>query len=264
MRKNTGHPCPVGGSIQILDVPGKESVCAWSTLPHPLGERQCFLLTAADGSIVYRYSEQCHVPSHFQVPTPGGERGWLAMSGEFPHSLRSDHSKGTLAQLDMFRFRVRQTTSLLHRCLHSTASGRAMFLGLDSSTQGLKASIIEDVGKGQETVYTAALNYDKDLPHYGTKGGVHEHGGAHVTTPSLMVCFEWVDWPRHSHPRYSPKDWKWPPLSSSQRHSTIFSKRSMMIFLSHRFERFHSWLWLRNNPHFDTLFRFLSLSSGGI
>ena len=46
----------------------------------------------------------------------------------------------------------------------------ALFLGLDSSTQGLKAMLI-DPAKG-EIVATGAVNYEADLPEYGCVGGV--------------------------------------------------------------------------------------------
>ena len=56
--------------------------------------------------------------------------------------------------------------------------------GKDSSTQGLKASVID---QRLAVVYTSSINYDRDLPQYKTTQGVHDHGNAHVTTSPLMV-----------------------------------------------------------------------------
>ena len=58
----------------------------------------------------------------------------------------------------------------------------AVFLGFDSSTQALKATAIN--GRLQvEAEY--AVNYDADLPEFGTKDGAHRDG-LRVTAPSLM------------------------------------------------------------------------------
>ena len=59
-----------------------------------------------------------------------------------------------------------------------------LFLGLDSSTQGLKAAAVD------ETCRVAAefgVNFDADLPEYRTKGGVHRGtDGLTVTSPPMM------------------------------------------------------------------------------
>jgi xylulokinase len=59
-----------------------------------------------------------------------------------------------------------------------------LFLGLDSSTQSLKAIVMD---QGLKVVYTASVNFDTDLPEFGTEGGVH-HGpdGLTVTSPTIM------------------------------------------------------------------------------
>ena len=38
-------------------------------------------------------------------------------------------------------------------------------------------------------VFHETINYDKDLPHYETKGGMHQEKGGVVTSPTLM----WVE-----------------------------------------------------------------------
>jgi len=63
-------------------------------------------------------------------------------------------------------------------------NGKSLFLGLDSSTQGLKATVINSSLK---VVCECSVNFDSDLPEYGTDGGVH-HGkdGLTVTAPAIM------------------------------------------------------------------------------
>jgi len=63
-------------------------------------------------------------------------------------------------------------------------SAQRLFLGLDSSTQGLKASVIDEHLK---LVYERAINFDRDLPRFKTTGGVHQHAdGLTVTAPAIM------------------------------------------------------------------------------
>lgn len=58
------------------------------------------------------------------------------------------------------------------------------FLGLDFSTQGLKATLIERTGK---IAGEMAVVFDKDLPEFNTQGGVQRHAnGLTVTAPPLM------------------------------------------------------------------------------
>jgi xylulokinase len=64
----------------------------------------------------------------------------------------------------------------------SGASARGLFLGLDCSTQGLTACAID---RSLNIVHHAAINYDKDLPHYGTKHGVLVEGKV-VRQPTRM------------------------------------------------------------------------------
>jgi len=59
---------------------------------------------------------------------------------------------------------------------------RDTFLGLDLSTQGLKATIIDSE---LSIVFETAVNFDQDLPEFGTEGGALIDGET-VTAPSLM------------------------------------------------------------------------------
>jgi xylulokinase len=62
-----------------------------------------------------------------------------------------------------------------------------LFLGFDSSTQGIKATLVDEK---LAIVHRAALNYDADLPHYRTRGGVHRGAdGLTVTSPAIL----WVE-----------------------------------------------------------------------
>jgi xylulokinase len=56
------------------------------------------------------------------------------------------------------------------------------FLGLDLSTQGLKAVIIDS---NLSVIFETTINFDKDLPEFGTEGGALING-EEVTAPSLM------------------------------------------------------------------------------
>lgn len=70
---------------------------------------------------------------------------------------------------------------MLPRCL-STGSEK-LFLGLDSSTQGLKATALNEQ---MEVVFNTQINFDADLPHFGTEGGFHQGENDRVTAPTLM------------------------------------------------------------------------------
>src|SRR5262245_41020201 len=47
-----------------------------------------------------------------------------------------------------------------------------LYLGLDCSTQGLTAIVIEIDGDTRRVVFNSSLNFDRDFPEYGTTGGV--------------------------------------------------------------------------------------------
>jgi len=63
---------------------------------------------------------------------------------------------------------------------------KKMFMGIDSSTQSLKAVFIDEKLK---IISKFSVNFDKDLPEFGTQGGVHKsRDGLTVTSPPLMWC----------------------------------------------------------------------------
>jgi xylulokinase len=59
-----------------------------------------------------------------------------------------------------------------------------LFLGLDSSTQTLKALLMD---ARLSVRFEAAVNFDRDLPEFKTEGGVHRHAdGLTVTSPPIL------------------------------------------------------------------------------
>lgn len=69
---------------------------------------------------------------------------------------------------------------------HVEMSSSPLFLGLDSSTQALKASLLTS---NLDVIAEAAVNFDQDLPQYGTKSGVlyGPEGSGEVNSPVMMV-----------------------------------------------------------------------------
>ena len=64
-----------------------------------------------------------------------------------------------------------------------------LYLGLDCSTQGLTALIIEICGDVRRVVFNSSLNFDRDLPEYSTIGGVRRGLEDEVFASPLM----WAD-----------------------------------------------------------------------
>lgn len=68
----------------------------------------------------------------------------------------------------------------------SSSTSEPLFLGLDLSTQSLKASLLTS---SLHLVSELAVNFDRDLPHHGTKGGVLHgpSGSGQVYSPVWMA-----------------------------------------------------------------------------
>ena len=63
----------------------------------------------------------------------------------------------------------------------------SIYLGLDSSTQSLTATVIEVEDPRGSVVATRTFQFDEALPAYGTRHGVlPSHSGAVVHAPPLM------------------------------------------------------------------------------
>jgi len=64
-----------------------------------------------------------------------------------------------------------------------------LYLGVDCSTQGLTAIVIEIDGDARRIVFNRSLNFDRDFPEYGTTGGVISGADGEVQAPPAM----WAD-----------------------------------------------------------------------
>jgi xylulokinase len=70
------------------------------------------------------------------------------------------------------------------RCFGSSQPlNSKLYLGLDCSTQGLKATAVD---KDKNIVYNHQINFEKDLPEFGTTAGYHQRGGGVVNAPTAM------------------------------------------------------------------------------
>lgn len=65
----------------------------------------------------------------------------------------------------------------------SPSSSNPLFLGLDLSTQQLKAVILD---KDSNIVQEAAVNFDRDLAHHGIANGAIHGPDGEVTSPPAM------------------------------------------------------------------------------
>ncbi len=66
----------------------------------------------------------------------------------------------------------------------------ALYLGLDCSTQSLTAIVIDVTDEGRQVVFERSLEFDRDLPEYGTHHGVLPADDLRVaTSPPVM----WAD-----------------------------------------------------------------------
>jgi xylulokinase len=64
-----------------------------------------------------------------------------------------------------------------------------LYLGIDCSTQGLTAIVIEIDSSTRRIVFESSLNFDRDFPEYGTTGGVRRSDDGAVFASPLM----WAD-----------------------------------------------------------------------
>jgi len=68
-----------------------------------------------------------------------------------------------------------------------------LYLGLDSSTQGLAAVVIEIAPGQRRIVLETSLAFDEALPHYGTRHGVQRQADPNVATASPLMWAEALD-----------------------------------------------------------------------
>lgn len=72
----------------------------------------------------------------------------------------------------------------------STASTDPLFLGLDLSTQSLKATVLV---KDFKVAHQAVVSFDRDLPHHGTTNGVIQGPDKGEVTSPVPLWLEAVD-----------------------------------------------------------------------
>jgi len=68
-----------------------------------------------------------------------------------------------------------------------------LYLGLDSSTQGLSAIVISVEGDDRRVVFESSLSFDESLPHYGTTHGVLPRTDPKIATSSPLMWAEALD-----------------------------------------------------------------------
>ena len=69
----------------------------------------------------------------------------------------------------------------------------SLYLGFDSSTQSLTATIIEVSSTARRVVFERSLAFDKDLPHYQTTNGIRRHADPLVVTSPPAMWAEALD-----------------------------------------------------------------------
>jgi xylulokinase len=68
------------------------------------------------------------------------------------------------------------------------AESNGLYLGLDLSTQSLDAVVI-DLDDALESAFEASVNFETDLPHYGTKSGfIYDPESKRAVAPTLMFA----------------------------------------------------------------------------
>jgi hypothetical protein len=68
------------------------------------------------------------------------------------------------------------------------AESNGLYLGLDLSTQSLDAVVI-DLDEALESAFEASVNFETDLPHYGTKSGfIYDPESKRAVAPTLMFA----------------------------------------------------------------------------
>ncbi len=69
----------------------------------------------------------------------------------------------------------------------------SLYLGLDASTQGLTALVLEVTGEHRRIVFESSLNFDEALPQYGTDHGVLRGADPAVAVSSPVMWAEALD-----------------------------------------------------------------------
>lgn len=91
----------------------------------------------------------------------------------------------------VLRTATRASPALHSRAMATASTSDVVFLGLDSSTQGVKATLVS--GADLRVLSSSAINYSRDLPHYSTVSGVHVQPGTSVVTQPTLMYVEALD-----------------------------------------------------------------------
>jgi xylulokinase len=98
-----------------------------------------------------------------------------------------------------------------------------LYLGLDSSTQSLTAIVIDVEPDHRRIVHTDSLNFDSELPHYGTAHGVLPSGDPAVAAAPPLMWGEALD---RLMARLANADLEWRRLAaiagSGQQHGSVY------------------------------------------
>nr|CAB3458756.1 unnamed protein product [Digitaria exilis] len=106
----------------------------------------------------------------------------------------------------------------------------ALFLGFDSSTQSLKATVLNNE---LAIVASEIVNFDSDLPHYKTEGGVYRDStdDGHIFSPTIM----WVEALELLLEKLKPKinfNKVVAVSGSGQQHGSVYWKKGSQTVLS--------------------------------
>ncbi|CAN0921943.1 Xylulose kinase 2 [Linum grandiflorum] len=107
----------------------------------------------------------------------------------------------------------------------------SLFLGFDSSTQSLKATVLDS---DLNVVQSEQIHFDSDLPHYKTKDGVHRDpsDSGRIVSPTLM-WIEALDLVLHRLSKSGLEFGKVAALSGSgQQHGSVYWKKGSSALFS--------------------------------
>ena len=171
---------------------------------------------------------------HLPPPSPAlhPPRGGPLLTATIP---QSDENPFFTRQLQATLSRSSSTTSLA-RIAHQAnqdddddeeedeeSQQEPLFLGFDCSTQALKCSLLDSA---LDVLAEAEVRFDRDLPHYGTKGGVLSGEAEGEVHSPVLLCVEAMDllcdqmraklWPTHRVKAVS---------AAGQQHATVYWSR---------------------------------------
>ncbi|MBA0623700.1 hypothetical protein Godav_009148, partial [Gossypium davidsonii] len=107
----------------------------------------------------------------------------------------------------------------------------ALFLGFDSSTQSLKATVLDS---NLVIVASEMIHFDSDLPHYKTKDGVYRDANVNgrIVSPTIM----WVEALDLIFQRLSKSNLDFGKIAavsgSGQQHGSVYWKKGSSALLS--------------------------------